>query len=1241
MLLLLLAAAATLLLREPISNSSSSSSGPLAASAPHILLAAAGESLDGDNASSSSSDSSSSNNDSSSSSSGGAVSPAEENTGTAPAEAEAAAAAAEESAAAEASESGDLSAATGNDNAETGDAAAAAAAAAEVAGSSSAASPKAGEPSSAAAAAAAAAAPAGAAAGISRSSSSSSSSSPSSSAAAAAAAAAAADDDAPPVPCLMRRPYSESRGGFMKVPQSFLDRRRDGDISAEELEEQINKLFAADEEQIERQSAAIARSVDASRTSGQQKGRIIIGVADLQAGDRDFDLLLQRRQESSSSSSSSRTISTRAEAEAMGRAAIHAEELQQQQVVGDVKVLPEVGLVVVDFKPESSETQIKETVKNIWLRSPAAWLIEADSEVKIREPPAAAAAAAARGAAAAKAAAEEGRATSPFRADAENPRQLMETDSMYASNSSSSNNSSSSSNSNSNSKARQQQQQRLEKTAARKQKQQEIKALQTDAKAATKKERTSSSKQQQQLRQTKSKPMKEQREGPQQKQHKLRAQQQQEEKQQQQRARPQKQQKPTKLKAQQREDSSSSSSSSKKGAVPSVPLSISASLGPEPNDGYRQQIQIPPPSAATPQQLNYGGNVRRLQSAAAAAAEIEDALDLPTAVEAYDDDDITEQREEFLARDDPRPNDVYFTRQWGLTHKTLGCNMLEAWRLVYRRRQQQREAAAAAAAAAEASSDPEAAAAAAAAVRSSEEPIVVAVIDTGVDYTHEDLQGRLWKNHKEIPNNGIDDDGNGYVDDYDGYDFEQGRPDPMDIHGHGTHVAGIVAAAANNGIGIAGANWRVKLMPLKFEKRSSAAVEAIAYSLQMGAKVSTNSWGFSFRSEALRLALELAETQGQLFVAAVDNAGADNTTKDFPPNWGYDWRTGRGFRNLLRVANLAPTGKLSASSNYGNTPAAATAAAAAAAAAVAAAAAAAGGLSADDAYCEDDDKDDDNAAGDVAGDAGRYNVDIAAPGTDIISTLPASQFGDRYGYKSGTSMATPLVAGIAALVWGERPRLSAAEVREVLLFSVSPLASLKDTVATGGVVNAAAAVKVAHALNKLDSGIESPEAVAFIRWQQQQHMEQQQLIAASTSSSSSSNAAATKNTHDPSFPSTTGAAGGAAIPSPINNPSAAAAAAAAHPGAVTYPYDPTATAGYPYPVLVVPTPQGTIPSAASAYSPSPDTSSSSSSSSSSNESSKAATSSASSPLHFFSRLLDPFALFARFVRMDADTAKSN
>ena len=77
---------------------------------------------------------------------------------------------------------------------------------------------------------------------------------------------------------------------------------------------------------------------------------------------------------------------------------------------------------------------------------------------------------------------------------------------------------------------------------------------------------------------------------------------------------------------------------------------------------------------------------------------------------------------------------------------------------------------------------------------------------------------------------------------------------------------------------VAGANWRVKLMPLKFEKRSSAAVEAIAYSLQMGAKISTNSWGFSFRSEALRLALEQAEAKGQLFVAAVDNAGADNTT---------------------------------------------------------------------------------------------------------------------------------------------------------------------------------------------------------------------------------------------------------------------------------------------------------------------------------------------------------------------------
>ncbi|PFH34472.1 subtilisin SUB4 [Besnoitia besnoiti] len=286
------------------------------------------------------------------------------------------------------------------------------------------------------------------------------------------------------------------------------------------------------------------------------------------------------------------------------------------------------------------------------------------------------------------------------------------------------------------------------------------------------------------------------------------------------------------------------------------------------------------------------------------------------------------------------------------------------------------------------------------------EPLIVAVIDTGVDYNHEDLRTQMWQNTKEIPNNGIDDDGNGYVDDVRGYDFEGKNNDPMDLNGHGTHVAGIIAAAANNRRGIAGVNWEVKVMPLKFISRSSAAAEAIDYSLRMGAKISTNSWGYTTPSEGLRLAVERTAQKGQLFVAAVDNAGKDNTVEnDFPPNWGYDRRTGAGIKSLLRVANLSPGGIVASSSNWGP-----------------------------------------------------YNVDVAAPGTDIISTIPTGKFPEGYGYKTGTSMATPLVAGVAAMVWSAQPSMTAADVREIIMRTSTKMRSLEGRIASAGIVNAYAAV---------------------------------------------------------------------------------------------------------------------------------------------------------------------------------------
>ena len=148
--------------------------------------------------------------------------------------------------------------------------------------------------------------------------------------------------------------------------------------------------------------------------------------------------------------------------------------------------------------------------------------------------------------------------------------------------------------------------------------------------------------------------------------------------------------------------------------------------------------------------------------------------------------------------------------------------------------------------------------------------VSVAIIDTGIDYRHPDLQGNIWKNPGEIADNGKDDDGNGYIDDIYGWDFSNNDNDPMDGHGHGTHVAGSIAAATNNGKLIAGVAWHTKMAALKFlsdngRGSTSGAIDAVAYSAAMGFKVSNNSWGGGGKSLALKAAIEKAAKAGQLF----------------------------------------------------------------------------------------------------------------------------------------------------------------------------------------------------------------------------------------------------------------------------------------------------------------------------------------------------------------------------------------
>ena len=278
--------------------------------------------------------------------------------------------------------------------------------------------------------------------------------------------------------------------------------------------------------------------------------------------------------------------------------------------------------------------------------------------------------------------------------------------------------------------------------------------------------------------------------------------------------------------------------------------------------------------------------------------------------------------------------------------------------------------------------------------------VVVAVIDTGVDVTHPDLVPNLWTNPGEIPNNGVDDDGNGYVDDVNGYDFVHRDADPDDNEAHGTHVAGSVAARGDDGYGVPGLAFEAKIMSLKFMDRgwggtASAAAEAINYAVNNGADIINASWGGAGQSYAIRNAINYARSRGVLFVTAAGNEGRNNDSyASYPANYGID--------NIISVAASDRRDGLAGFSNYG-----------------------------------------------------ANKVDLAAPGVDIVSTLP----GDTWGYMDGTSMASPYVAGAAALVKSVAPaNMSVQELRLTLLSSVDPLVSGSSRVATGGRLNARAAL---------------------------------------------------------------------------------------------------------------------------------------------------------------------------------------
>jgi subtilisin family serine protease len=274
---------------------------------------------------------------------------------------------------------------------------------------------------------------------------------------------------------------------------------------------------------------------------------------------------------------------------------------------------------------------------------------------------------------------------------------------------------------------------------------------------------------------------------------------------------------------------------------------------------------------------------------------------------------------------------------------------------------------------------------------------VVAIIDDGTNRTHPDLAANMWTNPGEIAGDGIDNEGNGYVDDTWGYDFYQRDSDPTGT-GHGTHTAGTVGAVGNNGVGVAGVMWSCKLMALRFLGPNggvtSDAILSVQYSNGKRVRVSNNSWGGGGFSQALYDAINAGKAANHLFVAASGNSGINSDSSPAYP----------GAYNLDNIINVAATDNNDGRASFSN--------------------------------------------------YGATTVDIGAPGVNILSTYGTN----GYSYLNGTSMACPHVAGAVALVTAANPTLTYAQVRSRILSTARPVASLSGRCVTGGVVDIAAAI---------------------------------------------------------------------------------------------------------------------------------------------------------------------------------------
>ena len=276
--------------------------------------------------------------------------------------------------------------------------------------------------------------------------------------------------------------------------------------------------------------------------------------------------------------------------------------------------------------------------------------------------------------------------------------------------------------------------------------------------------------------------------------------------------------------------------------------------------------------------------------------------------------------------------------------------------------------------------------------------VIVAVIDTGVDPTIPDLKNNIWVNEGEIPGNGIDDDNNGYVDDIHGYDFVNNDADPTDDHGHGSHCAGTIGAEGNNEIGVAGVAWNVRIMGLKFLSASgSGTLDAAISSIDYATSMGAHIQSNSWGGGGFSENLKDAIVRSNEAKAIfIAAAGNSNENNDS----GAHYPSNYDVPNVVSVAAINNSGERASFSNYGlNT------------------------------------------------------VHLGAPGRNIQSTIPGG-----YDAWSGTSMATPHVSGVAALVLSVDKGLSGVELKERLMNTVRPMAGMRGKTITGGVVNAYYAV---------------------------------------------------------------------------------------------------------------------------------------------------------------------------------------